>query len=359
MEIFPEKIESFGLDISDFSLKIAFFKKNKNKIYLASYSEEKIPDGVVSGGEIKDTDALAKIIINAINNAKGEKIKTKYVSFSLPEEKSFLDVIQLPFIEGEELKTAVGFEIDRFIPMKIEDVYFDYQKTGEISGDKKAQEILVAAVPKKIVDNYITTIKKANLIPLFAEVECMSIVRSLIKKEEVGLPVLIIDFGASRTTFIIFSGKTIRFTSTIQLSSKELTDILSKKLSISKKEASEIKKEEGLLGRKAVRDMLLPTLNNLIMEINNYLDYYKSHEVKEELNVKMEKIILCGGGANLNGLAEFLSEKIMIRVELGNPWVNILPEDKQLSKIPPLPKNESLRYATAIGLALRNIIKED
>ena len=358
MEIFPEKNKSFGLDISDFSLKIASLKKKGKEIFLASYAEEKIPSGVVSSGEIKDSQKLAEIIKNGLADIKGEKIKTRFVSFSLPEEKSFLDVIKLPLIEGEELKTAVKLEIDRFIPMKIDDVYFDFQQVRPIVDHKKFQEVLVAAIPKKIADSYIETIKMAGLTPLIAEVECMSMIRSLVKEEEATLPLLVIDFGGSRTTFIIFSGKSIRFTSTIQLSSNELTKVISKTLSISEKEAVKIKKEEGLLGRKVIREILLPILKKLVGEINNYLDYYKSHEIEEEASRKIEKIILCGGGANLRGLPEFISEKIGVRTELGNPWINIY-KDKLARETPRLPREESLRYATVLGLALRGLFGDD
>ena len=65
---------------------------------------------------------------------------------------------------------------------------------------------------------------------------------------------------------------------------------------------------------------------------------------------------MCGRGANLKGLLDFISLKLKIPVELGNPWINILP--KQLKEVPGLPFAQSLGYATALGLALRGIKKE-
>jgi hypothetical protein len=41
---------------------------------------------------------------------------------------------------------------------------------------------------------------------------------------------------------------------------------------------------------------------------------------------------------------------------LGNPWVNILPEGKKETK---LSFEESLKYTTALGLALRAIKEND
>ena len=63
--------------------------------------------------------------------------------------------------------------------------------------------------------------------------------------------------------------------------------------------------------------------------------------------------MLCGGGANLKGFSGFLSSQLEIPVEIGNPWINILPKDRKNKS--QLSFEESLRYATALGLALRGV----
>ena len=89
----------------------------------------------------------------------------------------------------------------------------------------------------------------------------------------------------------------------------------------------------------------------MVEQTKIHLNYYQSHEFPEHRlpnGKKVEKIILCGGGANLKGLAHFLSLELKILVEPGNPWINISEEIQ-------LPLAESIRYTTAIGLALRGI----
>jgi len=75
---------------------------------------------------------------------------------------------------------------------------------------------------------------------------------------------------------------------------------------------------------------------------------------RDEIEVKeISKVLLCGGGANLKGLPELLSSELKIPVEIGNPWINILPEfKKEKSK---LSLETSLSYTTAFGLALRGV----
>ena len=177
------KPEAFGLDISDLSLKIVKLKKKKNLLSLASFGEMEITPGIIEGGEVKKEEELAKVIKEAISKVKGEKIKTKYVVCSLPEEKAFLQIIQMPLMKEEELKKAIYFEVENYIPLPIGQVYLDYQIVKPVLNHLDHFDVLIVALPKKIVDSYLSSLKKANLWPVVLEIESQAIARALIKNE--------------------------------------------------------------------------------------------------------------------------------------------------------------------------------
>jgi len=378
LEFLTLKPEAFGLDISDLSLKIIKLKKKKGGLSLASFGETEVPAGIIEGGEIKNEDNLAKIIKEAVNKVKGEKLKTKYVIASLPEEKSFLQVIQLPKMTEEELKKAIRFEAENYIPLPIEEVYLDFQIVQPLYNHLDHLDVLIAALPKKTVDPYVASIKKAGLMPAVLEIESQAIARALIKNEVSPSPILLIDLGATRTGFIIFSGYSLRFTFSIPVSSQKLTEAISKTMNINLFEAEKLKRKYGLEVRekvsfrkkikgikfekeitedKRIFNALIPSIIDLIEQIKKYLDYYQTHMGHEHLfpdsKELVKKILLCGGGANLKGLSEILSLGLKIPVVMGNPWVNILPEP--LKEVPRLPYEKSLSFTTALGLALRGI----
>lgn len=370
MEFLSLKPEAFGLDISDLSLKIVKLKRKGKFLNLASFGEEEIKPGIIKEGEIKDEEKLAEIIKSAIKKVKGEKIKTKYVIASLPEEKAFLQVIQMPRLSEEDLKSAIIYEAENYIPLPIEEVYLDFQIVPPVYNHLDHFDVLIAALPKKIINSYCSCLKLAGLQPLAFEIESQAIARALIKDEKTTQPVLLIDLGATRTSFIIFSGYSLRFTSSIPISGQIFTQIISKNLGINMKEAERLKIKFGL-GKKIILKMedkklkkikergeifeaLIPALIDLVQQIKRHLEYYKTHSSHEHLSQNgkgVSKILLCGGGANLKGLPEFLSLETNLSVELGNPLINILPEKKEF---PNLSFEESLRYTTALGLALRN-----
>jgi Tfp pilus assembly PilM family ATPase len=143
---------------------------------------------------------------------------------------------------------------------------------------------------------------------------------------------------------------------------------ISQRLKVNFEEAEKLKLECGLesdKGKKkknqpAVSEAILPILNELVENIKKYISFYKTHQAHEHLksgNEEIEKIMLCGRGANLKGFSDFLSLALDMPVELGNPWINILPEP--LKEVPGLPFKESLGYTTALGLALRGINTEN
>ena len=354
------KPESFGLDISDLSLKIIKLKKRGKFFDLASFGEEKIKPGIIKGGEIKNEKALVKIIREAITKVKGKKLRTKYVVASLPEEKAFLEVIQMPRMLEEDLKSAVIYEAENYIPLPIEEVYLDSQIVPPVYNHLDHLDVLIAALPKKTVDPYLSSLKKANLKPISLEIESLAMARALIKNETTTSPLLLIDLGETRTGFVVFSGNSLRFTSSIPVSSQSFTEIISKTLKINLAEAEKLKIEYGLQPGvkkgKEIFEALIPALSDLIEQIKRCLGYYQTHASHEHLppNSKgVAKIFLCGGGANLKGFPEFLSSALKIPVELGNPWINILPESQK--EVPELPLEKSLGFTTAIGLAFRDL----
>ncbi len=280
-------------------------------------------------------------------------------------------------IDGEEDKSSSPTELSsRESEGGKEDWLFDFATARESEESKlssspfaKAREsnyldyfdVLIAALPKKTVDPYISCLKKANLKPLALEIESLAIARALIKNEATVSPVLLIDLGETRTGFVVFSGNSLKFTSSIPVSSQSFTEIISKALKINPAEAEELKIQYGLqtdTKKKGsqVFEALIPALSDLIEQIKRYLNYYQTHASHEHLppdGKGVAKILLCGGGANLKGLPLFLNTYFKIPVEIGNPWINILPEPQK--EAPELPLEKSLSYTTALGLALRGL----
>lgn len=381
LEFLTLKPTAFGIDISDFSLKIAKLKRKRGEFDLASFGEAEIPEGVIEGGEIKNEEALTKIIRQAVSQVRGEKIRTKEVIVGLPEEKAFLRMIQFPKMNPEELEKAILFEAENHIPVPVKESCLGFEVIYPLVDHLDHFDILLAAIPQKIIDPYIRVLKTAGLKPWALEIESSSTSRALIKNEMTTNPVLLIDLGATRTGLIVFSGRSIKFTSSFSISSSDLTEALASKLGVSFSEAEKIKIDYGLETRTKVRleektgdselekeiledrrvlQILSPVLSQLVSEIKNFLDFYYSHTSHEHLSPsrhEIKKVLLSGGGANLKGLDRYLARELGLPVVLGNPWINILNDPQE--RVPEIYLRKSLSYTNALGLALRGIMADD
>lgn len=353
--------QAFGLDISDVSLKVAQLEKGQKNLRLRSISRGEIDKGIIEGGEIKKKEKLVQLIKQTLKQVKGKKIHTKYVVAALPESKAFVQVIQLPRMKKEELMSAIRLQAESYIPYAIDTVYIDFAVIRPFHNHVDHLDVLVASLPREVVDSYVSILEKAGLVPVALEIETIALTRAVVEKGVTPIPLLIVDIGSMRTKVSIFSGYSVRFTTSLSICAQDFTSAVAKTLHVDEGKAEELKKEYGLhasedtLGQEIFQAMI-PVATDFVEQIGKYMEYYEGHTPHQHLKQpekKIQKIMLCGGGANLRGLTGFLTQALKVQVEVGNPWLNILPLDTK--ELPMISFQESLGYSTVLGLALRGL----
>ena len=252
-----------------------------------------------------------------------KKIKLKKVVCSLPESKAFLRIVSVPKMNEKEMAEAVKWEMEANIPLPLEQVYYDWQIIPEeLLIEKNKANLLVAAISKTTVDEIIGVLEESGLEPVGLEIESIAQARSLIADKN-NQTILIVDIGDRRTTFSANKEGLPCFTSSVPICGQVLTDVIAKGMNISFEEAEKLKITYGI-GSDFKNDPLFklqkPVLESLVQEIERSIDFYLTC-LKYSQNI--DKIILCGGGANMKGLLPYLSKKLGREMELGNTWTNI------------------------------------
>lgn len=343
----------FALDLSDLSVKVIQLEKDGKIDKIRSYASLDIPQGVIEDGVIVDKGKAKEIIESVIKKAGPKKIRTKKVICSIPESKAFLRIINIPKMEEKEAHEAVKWEIEASIPLSVDQVYFDWQFLDIVEGK---QNVLTVAVAKEIIDSLAEVAKEAGLDIYGLEVESVASVRSLVPKDSSkGEIYLVVDLGADRTSFIIAEGSVPYFTSSIPFSSEALSDAISKSLGVSGDKAEQMKIIQGIeysLESTSLFGIVKPLLENLSSEIEKSIDFY--HGMSKDSG-EVRKIIICGGGASLKGIVPYLTTKLSREVTVGDPWVNL----NLGNKLPIINRETSMRYSTAVGLALKKIYYGD
>lgn len=335
---------SFGLDISDESLKYLELVTTKKGIRLGRYGERKIPSGIIESGRIKDAEKMEQIL----RDLKKE-VGIKSVRVSLPEEQVYIFRLSLEKEGLDSIPEGIELSLEDHIPIPAPDAIFDYEILKET---EKSLEIQVAAIPRNIADSYLSIFKNSDLSVQSFELEAQSIQRAVIKKNDPET-YMIVDFGEKRTGIFIISNGIVMFTSTLDFGGLTLSNMIMKAFNISFTEAEEMKQKYGMQRNLENKDLFSVLLNGVSIlrdEISKHFIYWHTHENEDgEKNPHIKKIILTGGDANLIGLADYFSVSMKTPVIIANVWVNILDSSKITPEIDAI---KSLSYATALGLAL-------
>lgn len=352
-DFFQKKRASFGLEITDTAIKIAFLKKRGDHILIKDIVQIKIQPNIVQKGEIQDTEKLSFAIKDALNKTR-PRIKTPFVITCIPEANTLVGNIVMPHMTDEELDEGVIWEIEQHIPLSLEEVYTDWQKTDLASS---TISILFGASKKEIVDSYVTLMKKSELDPIAIDIEAAATLRSLFIPSVIEDQSLIVDIGAKRTCFIIANNKSILFNTSIPISGDMFTESIAKNQYISFQEAEYIKMRfKGGLTEKVCNGVLAnirTPLDILARKIGSTMSYFEEHF---EHQGKIKNIILCGGSSRLSGISEYLALKLRKQVVLGNPATHIDPKSMKKKGLIPY---DLLGFEKVIGLALRGILYDD
>lgn len=336
-------MNSFAIDISDQSIKYGELLATPEGLRLGRFGKEKIPPGVVVSGKIEDQNQLVAIL-----KQLKEKEHLGFVRVSLPEEQMYLFTLLLPKVSDKELRDIILLQIEEHIPLKAVDTVFEYDI---ISKSDVNTLVLVSAIATSTVDGYLSSFEKAGLSPLSFELEAQAIARSVIPVDDKE-PTMIVDFGDTRTGVSIVHDGKVFFTTTLDMGGVNLTNMISKNFTLPFEKAEEMKRSYGLDGISNIENIFPVILNEISVlrdELNKQYLYWKSHDNCGISHDQINRIVLCGGDANLTGLSDYLEASMKIKVDHANAWVNI---SNMKNGVPNMSFEESLGYVTVLGLAL-------
>lgn len=347
---FPKylQIPSVGMDISDKTIKFAELENYEGQIRLKNFGKKGIEKGIVERGEIKKPEELIKHLAFFKN-----ELSNKYVSVSLPEEKGFLKVVKLPFMKESQIRKSLTVQIEEIVPLSSEDVVFDFSIISS-SVKNNITKVVLSVFPKKLAEDYVLVFEKAGYVPTIFELESQSIMRPLVDPAEKEA-VMVVDFGKTRTSFLVGEGGVVKFSSSAVVAGEHIDKVIAKKTNsdISVIEKAKVNYSFNKSGDEEIFSTMLPIVSALKDEARKIIQYWSTHSVNQVFNNReISKIILCGGDAILPGIADYFAYELKKPVEIGNPWCNITSFDKYVPKIK---KEESLKYVTALGLAMRSI----
>ncbi|HAR98098.1 MAG TPA: pilus assembly protein PilM [Syntrophus sp. (in: bacteria)] len=341
-----------GLDVGSSALKLAEVVQTPKGFVLDNFHQTPLPRGVITDGAVTAPDILTQHIKDLYKKAG---CKRKAIATSLSSHAAIVKKVNLAQMEENELRELIHDEAGKYLPFdSMDDVLFDFQILGENEYNPNQMDVLIVAAKKDIVEGFTGAIEKAGLPVVIMDVDSFALEHMYEQNydfEETDVAALI-NIGASITNInVVLNGGSI-FTRDFTLGGNAVTEALQEKLGVTFEEAEKIKLEGvrgGEMEEREFNDSLLQLADPICSEIERSLDYFRSTYGGGDIR----KVLLCGGSANIPGIAQELSQRLNIETEVVNPFQKIGYNKKvidpgQIQSIGPV-------AAVGVGLALRRV----
>jgi len=244
------KISPVGLDLGRSSITAARLRYQTGGSQLLQVAMDSFPEGLIHEGEVKDVEALAFAIKDFW---KTHKIKGKKVSLGLANQKVVARTLEFPLIDEKELRSAIEFQAQDYIPIPIEEAVFDFLVLGRFTDEEgiEKQKVLVVAAQKDMVMDFINAVKRARLGIAGIDLQAFAMIRvlaptSFLDQGPADEAVAIANIAADVTNLVVVVTGEPQFTRIIAFGGDDFTKAVQDLQGIPFIEAEELKARVGL-----------------------------------------------------------------------------------------------------------------
>lgn len=355
MALNPKK--TVGLDIGSSVVKAVQLRKVGRNYELEKFGVAEIYPGVdKKSASVDRRDAKVDAIRQALNSAG---ISAKFSVSAVSGESIIVRYIQLPEMPENELKGAIRWEAEDYIPFPLDEVNLDSMILGrsDVGGAPKIDVLLVAA-KKELVAEHIELLKGADLQPAVIDVDSFAFLNSF---EANYLPnasevVALLNVGSEITSINIYIGGVSRFSRDIAIAGDTITSGIQQRLNCTFQRAEELKIKEGapvvqsedpdadLMGGSSLLDtirgtvekitgedlaedspefvtstVVKNTLGNLTNEVRRSIQFFEN----QPNGKPVQRVCIGGGSSSMRNLDTFLAAELGLPCEIIDPLRNI------------------------------------
>ena len=342
-----------GLDISSTSVKLLELSRSGTDYKVERYGVEPLPENAVVEKNISDVEGVGEAIQRLVERCK---TKVKQAAVAVTGSAVITKTIEMgATLSDDEMETQIQVEADQYIPYPLDEVALDFEVQGPSPRSEEQVEVLLAACRRENVEMREAALELGGLKAAVVDIEahCMQRAFELVRAdfaaegdEEGDQIIAIIDIGATMTTLSVLTGSGAPYTREQLFGGKQLTEEIQRRYSLSVEEAGLAKKQGGLPDDYET-EVLVPFKEAVVQQVTRSLQFFYSSSAYDDV----DHIILAGGTASIEGLADMVAAKLGTPCSIANPFVNMsisskIDEASLASDAPAL--------MIACGLALRS-----
>jgi len=340
-----------GLDIGSSAVKLVELKEKKSgELHLQRVGLEPLSPEAIVDGSIMDSS----LVVDAIDKLAEETgVKGTNYATSLSGHSVIIKKIQVPAMAPDEIAESIQWEAEQYIPFDINDVRLDYIILSEGELERETMEVLLVAVKRDKVNDYVSVISQSGRNPVIVDVDAFAVQNAFEINYDVDPQqvVALVNMGAGVTTINILSRGSTVFWRDMSVGGNQFTESLQREYSLSFDQAERLKRGEEIQGcsPSEAQAVLEAVATELAAEIQKTFDFFAATSADD----RVTRLMLSGGCALTPHLREVLQDRFNVATEIMNPLrrvhYNESDFDSQwLQSMAPM-------LTVAIGLAARKV----
>jgi type IV pilus assembly protein PilM len=316
-----------GLSVGASELAAAVVENN-GRPKLVKAARHPLPRDVVAAGEVRDSEALANEIAAFFSAAD---LPRKNVRLGIGSSRTGVRVFERPTVDDpRQLANAIRFRAYETLPIPIEEAMLDYHLVEDTTAPDR---VLLAVAYRDLVDRFAATCALAKIELAGIDIEAFALLRAvggepLSAGERAEAARVAVSIGHDRTTVAVSDGRVCEFTRVLDWGGVRVTSAIERALEVDADEAEKVKRSLSISNKAAEQSDERMTraveaarreVNGLARELASSLHFYQD----QPDSLGFAEIIITGGGAHLQGLAEQLEELIGISVRVADPFARV------------------------------------
>lgn len=362
--LFSNSKKGIGIELAPERINIAQLRKQGQGFKVTALYSHEVPDGILQGGQILDSPALAELIKIAIAQSK---LKVDRVATAVPMREAIIRIIPVPAeLDDQELRDMVlNHEAGLYLPYPRDEVDLDYQKLGFFEDEDGIQkvQVLLVATRREITDMYLETFREAGLEVDVLEINSFALIRTIREQLRQFTPqeaAVLVDIEFDSTEIAIIVDGVPQFSRTVPIGTYQLQSALSRAMNLPTSRNTELLQgmtipstppdmvsgRSGQTGINPGMAALLRVLGELADELRRSIDFY----LNQSDNLEVAQLLLAGPGGGIGQLDEFFTQRLSLPTTQVDPVTALSLEVDQ--EIPPVQRPG---LGTVLGLGLREV----
>ena len=339
-----------GVDVGSTAVRVAEVAPGDVPVVLRAAQIPLMP-GAVENGEVRQPELVAEALRELWT--KGG-VKGRQVHLGVGNQRMVVREVTLPWLPEKELRESLGFQVQEFIPMSVDEAVLDFDPLGEVDqGGRRMLRILLVAAHKAMIDALVQAASLAKLEPVTIDLAPFAVVRAVGTSDEaLDLDLqgdeAVLDVGAHVTTICVHERGVTRFVRILPSGGRDITLAISRGLGVDEDVAEQLKRgqeTEGGPSLEDVRRVASTRTGSFIDEVRSSLEFYAA----QIPGARIARVLVVGGGSKLEGFLEVLQERIPVPVERGRVFEKVKSE---LDLSAEAAEEAEPVLAVAVGLAI-------